>query len=112
MFVGVDVTSGELGKYLVDKYGNKKEIWNDIDYSKESLFVPHWDRVIELAEYIGSRILHHRLIALDIALDINNKPILIEYNISAFSYWLYMFTNQEVFGKYTDEVIDYCKKMM
>ena len=33
---------------------------------------------------------------------------LIEYNISGFGYWVFMFTGQKCFGEYTDEVIEYC----
>ena len=110
MFIGVDVSTGEMGKYVIDQYGNKQETWNGIDYSKNTYIVPNWNDVISFAKYIGTRIHHHRLIALDIALDENGKPILIEYNINGFSFWLFMYTNQEVFGKYTDEVIDYCRR--
>lgn len=110
MFIGVDVTTGEIGKYVVDQYGNKQDSWNGIDYSKNVYTVPYWDDVISFAKYVGTRIHHHRLIALDIALKENGKPILIEYNLSGFSYWLYMYTNQEFFGKYTDEIIDHCSR--
>lgn len=110
MRVGIDVATGELGKYVVDQYGNKQDSWNGIDYSKNVFTVPHWNDVISFSKYIGSSIHHHRLIALDIALNENGKPVLIEYNINGFSYSAYMYTNQEVFGKYTDEVIDYCRR--
>lgn len=110
MRIGVDVSSGELGKYVVDQYGNKQDTWNGIDFSKSIYFVPNWNDVISFAKYVGTRIHHHRLIALDIALKENGIPILIEYNLSGFSYSPYMVTNQEVFGKYTDEIIDYCRR--
>lgn len=109
MFVGVNVATGEMGKYAIDQYGNKQNVWNDIDFSQGTFIVPHWKDVIAFAEYVGTKIHHHRLIALDIALNEEGKPILIEYNIYGFSFWLFMLTEQEVFGKYTDEVIEYCK---
>ena len=109
-FAGIDKNTGELSKYVMDQYGNKLEEWNGIDYTKEPLVIPNWDKVLSFARTIGDKILHHRLIALDIALDKNGNPVLIEYNVGQFSYWLFMYTNQEVFGEYTDEVIDYCKK--
>lgn len=108
MSVGVNVATGELGKFVIDIYGNKHDSWNGIDYSKNVYTVPNWNDVVSFAKYVGTRIHHHRLIALDIALEENGKPILIEYNLSGFSYGPYMLTNQEVFGKYTDEIIDYC----
>jgi hypothetical protein len=109
-FIGVDVITGELGKYVIDQYGNKQNSWNGIDYSNNVYTVPHWNDVIAFAKYVGTRIHHHRLIALDIALKEDGKPILIEYNLSGFSYWLYMYTNQTAFGNCTDEIIDYCRR--
>ena len=50
---------------------------------------------------IAQQIPHHRLIALDIALDSNNNPRLIEYNIGAFSYWLFQFVEQPALKGYT-----------
>ena len=109
-FVGVDLSTGMLGKYVMDQYGNKKTIWNQIDFSTITLYVPFWHDVISFARFVGTRIPHHRLIALDVALESSGNPILIEYNIDSFGYWLFMLTGQEVFGGYTDEIIDYCVK--
>lgn len=43
-------------------------------------------------------------------IDYLGNPRLIEYNISAFSTWLFQFTTGAAFGDYTDEVIEYCVK--
>jgi hypothetical protein len=48
---------------------------------------------------------------LDLVLKNDGKPILTEYYIDWFGFWIYEYTNQEVFGEFTDEIIDYCKKM-
>ena len=109
LFTGIDKSTGELGKCVFDQYGNMMKEWNGIDYSKNAFTIPNWEGVLSFAQTIGDRILHHRLIALDIALDETGTPVLIEYNLGQFSYWLFMYTNQEVFGEYTDEIIDYCK---
>lgn len=111
MFIGVDVTTGEMGEYVVDQYGNKKNVWNNIDFSQNSFTVPHWKEVIAFAKYVCSRIHHHRLIVLDVSLNKEGKPFLMEHYLDWFGYWLYEYTNQEVFGEYTDEIIEYCKKM-
>ncbi len=109
-FVGIDPESGKLGKFSLDQYGKKSNIWNDIDFSEENLTIPNWDQVKNFVEYIGSRILHHRLIQLDIAIKNDGTPILIEYNIGACSFWLFMYVGQSVFGEYTDEVIEYARE--
>ena len=109
--VGIQLSTGELSLYGINQAGERHEVWNDVDFTKERLFVPNWDKVAEFAKEIGRKILHHRLLALDIAIKADGSPILIEYNIGYFSYAAFMYTNQEVFGKHTDEVIAYCKKM-
>lgn len=106
-FVSVDLKTGELGKYVMDQYGNKTIIWNDVDFSS-TYIIPFWQDIISFAEFVGTKIPHHRFIGLDIALRQNNKPILIEYNIDSFGYWAFMMTGQEVFGEFTDEIIEYC----
>lgn len=108
MFVGVDLPTGMFGKLVMDQYGNKKSCWNGIDFSSSTYVIPNWQDIIEFAEFVGTRLPHHHLIALDIALNRAGKPILIEYNIEGFGFWVFMLTGQEVLGGYTDEVIAYC----
>ena len=110
MFIGVDLKTGMLANYVIDHRGYKSNEWNGIDFSSSNFVVPNWNDIVSFAEFVGTRIHHHRLIALDIALERSGKPILIEYNIRSFSYWFYLLTGQNVFGDYTDEVIDYCRK--
>jgi hypothetical protein len=107
-FVGVDLKSGHLNDYVCDQYGNKFSKWNDVDFSVNGFTIPNWDRVLEFACYIGQNIHHCRLLALDIALDSQNRPCLIEYNISGFSFWLFYFSGQHPFGNFTDEILEYC----
>lgn len=111
MFIGVNVATGEMGRFVVDQYGNKENVWNGIDFSQNSFVVPHWKEVIAFAEYVGKRIHHQRLMVLDLALKNDGKPLLTEYYFDWFGFWIYEYTNQEVFGEFTDEIIDYCKKM-
>ena len=110
MVVGVDVKTGRLGHYVVDQYGHMADRWNDLDFANEQLAVPHWEEVIRFAKYVGSRCYPHRLLGLDVALTANGTPLLIEYNIKCFGFWVMMFAGQEVFGEYTNEIIDYCKQ--
>lgn len=109
VFVGIDINTGKLGTQAFDQYGNIEKSWNGVDFENQDYIVPQWEQIRLFAEFVGSRIHHHRLIALDVALDNNCQPILIEYNIEEFSYWLFMYTNQNVFDTFTDEVIEYCK---
>ena len=108
LFVGVD-ENGKLGSYCCNQFGEKITVFNDIDFTSQSLLIPDYQGVKAFAERVADAIPHHRLLALDIMLDENNHPILLEYNIRAFSVWLFQFTNGAGFGRYTDEIIEYCK---
>lgn len=107
LFIGVD-SDGRLGKYCCNQYGEKETVFNGIDFSNNEYVVPNYDKVKEFACRVADALPHQRLIALDIMLDESNEPVLIEYNIRAFSVWLFQFTNGSGFGKYTDEIIEYC----
>lgn len=109
-FVGIDIKTGKLGSYVCDQYGNIVDEWNGINFKNNNFAIPNWADVVAFAEYVGECNHHMRLLALDIALDENGKPCLIEYNCDGFSYWLFMFTGNTPFGEYTDEIIEYCIK--
>ena len=106
-FIGIH-SDGTFCHEVYNQYGQKQSTFNDIDFTK-SYHYPNWQEVIEFAESVGKLILHHRLLALDIVLDKNNKPHLIEYNLECFSTWLFQYTLGGAFGDYTDEILAYCK---
>ena len=109
-YVGVDVNTGILGHALYTADGQSAETWNNVDFKNNTFTIPNWDEIIKFSIRVGEKILHHRLLALDVALNENNQPKLIEYNIGGFSYWLFLFTGQNIFGDETQDVIDYCKR--
>ena len=108
-YVGIDVKTGKLGNYTCDQYGNKSPIWNQVDFSNNTFYIPCWNSVVSLSKEISQKVYHHRLLALDLTVDKDGTPLLIEYNLGGFSYWLFEFTNQKPLGEFTDEIIDYCK---
>ncbi len=105
-YVGI-LEDGTLCNKVLNQYGQSCTIFNDIDFSKKHN-IPNWDKVIEFAKYVGESIPHLRLLALDIMVDKNGEPHLIEFNSSGYSMWLFQFTMGSAFGKYTDEIIEYC----
>ncbi len=108
-YIGINVVNGKLGDYVCDQYGNKSNKWNEVDFFISSFFIPEWKKVVAFAEDVTRKVHHHRLLALDITVSKDGQPILIEYNLVGFSYWLFEFTNQKPLGDYTDEIICYCK---
>lgn len=108
-FVGINVQNGALGKYICDKYGNKSEIYNEIDFNNNNFYIPYWDKIIEFSRMIASKNLHCRAMGLDVTVDENGNCKLIEYNVKLFGFKLFMYSGQTVFGDHLQEIIDYCK---
>lgn len=101
---------GILKPSCSDQFGNSFIEFNGIDFSKQEFIIPNWNKVKEFAKNIAACLPHQRILALDIALDCNDEPCLIEYNNYAFTVSAFQMTVGTVFGQYTDEVIEYCKK--
>jgi len=102
---------GTLGDCVLDQYGHVYTTFNGIDFKQEHK-ISDFDKVIVFAKTVGKYILHHRLLALDIMIDKQGNPRLIEFNTGqsgAYSMWLFQFAGMPAFGEYTDEIIDYCK---
>lgn len=106
--VGIE-PDGRLKHFCSDQNGGVFVEFNGIDFGKEEFVIPNYDEVKAFACNVAACLPHQRVLALDIMLDQNNKPKLIEYNNCAFSVWVFQQTIGTVFGDYTDEVIDYCK---
>lgn len=107
-YVGINA-DGTLCNKVLNQYGDETTEFNGIDFTKEHK-IPNWDVVIEFAKHIGRNVSHHRLLALDIMIDNNGIPRLIEFNCNSYSMWLFQFTVGAALGEFTDEIIEYCKK--
>lgn len=109
VYVGVD-NNGYLRNYAMDQYGNRFENFNGTDFKNEKLRIPEFDKVLEFAKKIGDTILHHRLIAHDIVITENGEIKLLEFNLRGFAPWVFQYSIGPAFGKYADEIIEYCAK--
>lgn len=107
---GINLETGRIDNFLMDINGNRKTVWNDIDFASTVNFVPSWQQAKALAEDVASRLSHMRLIAFDISIDHTGRPRLIEFNIDGFSFWIFALAGQLSLGDYTDEIIDYCRR--
>lgn len=110
--VRVKECSGELSKYCIDQYGNKYSNHNGIDFSYKTLIVPNWEEIIGFARDVTERVHFARLLQLDVMIDSNLKPRLVEFNCDAFSMWIAQFTGTPALGTYTKEIYDYCRNYM
>lgn len=111
-FVGIDVETGEMKHEVLDQYGNRTTSLNGIDFADETFTIPDWVKIKEFSRNVAALNLHCRLIALDVALKDDGNPILIEWNVTpySFSYWIPMMTGVTPFGDKTEEIVKYCMK--
>lgn len=107
LFVGID-HDGTLGKYACDQYGNKYDTFNGINFKDHEYIIPEFDRIRKFSEEVASQLTHARLVAQDICIQEDGSLKLVEFNIRAFSSWLFQFTSGIALGEWTDEIIDYC----
>lgn len=107
--VGID-SEGKLRSFCSDQYGNMFTEFNGISFDQHDFYIPNFEIVKDFAQRVAACIPHQRVLALDIMLDKDNQPKLIEYNNCAFSVWVFQQTIGTVFGEYTEEVINYCKE--
>lgn len=106
--IAVDMSSGKLGDHVFDQYGTKFSTWNGVDFSDNNFILPNWDEIYKFAKHVGECVIHHRLVSLDIGIDKDGKPCLIETNIAGFAQWIFPLAGNTPFGEYTDEIIEYC----
>ena len=108
IFCGIN-PNGSLQDFILDQHANKMCQFNKIDFSNNEFVVPNWNQVKEFCKKVMACIPHMRNLALDVMLDSDNNPKLIEYNTDKFSLFFYQLTNSTVFEAFTDEVISYCQ---
>lgn len=107
-FIGIK-PNGNFCKFACNQYGQKFTSFNGLDFTKDFNY-PCWDKVTEFGKEVCSYLIHNRLVALDIALNNEGKPKLIEYNITpgTYSMWLFQYTVGSAYGDYADEIIENC----
>lgn len=108
VFCGID-DNGVLGKYVCNYLGVKYEIFNDIDFANNIYKIPNYEQVILFATNVIKTVLHHNIIALDIYMDVDDCPKLIELNVGSFSAWFFQFAGNPTLGKYTHEIMERCR---
>ena len=104
---GVD-NNGRLLHYTYNYLGETFINCFDKDMMRETYIVPNYEGLIAFAKEVAKNIVHHHLLSLDVALDKNNNPVLIEVNSEAFAGWAYQMSTGSIFKEYTDEVMEYC----
>lgn len=111
VFAGVDLQTGKIGNFVSNYYGFLYDEWNGVMYPNNDFYIPSWDKVLDLVMTVANSNHHCRLLAFDICVDSDGNPKMLEYNVTGFSYWYFMLTGRTAFGKYLDEILEYCKNV-
>jgi hypothetical protein len=96
---------GVLANYVFDEWGKVFYEYNGINFKQEIFHIPNWDKVQDFAVLISNEIIHHDLVALDLYLDENNNPKLVESNVGSFAAGWYQRAGYPAFGEFTDEIL-------
>ena len=109
MFCGVS-SEGKIGNYVCDWLGRRQVKYNGLDFDNNDWSIPNYDMVKEFAISVSKHLIHHDLVALDIALNKDNEPQLIELNVGGFSAWLFLMGGNSVFSGLEDSIMERCYK--
>lgn len=71
--------------------------------------IPNWKEVVKLVKETHYKLSHFGIVHWDIALDYNDKPIIIEYNIIDASSYFHQISIGPIFGLLTHEVLEEVK---
>jgi hypothetical protein len=100
---------GRLHHYACDRYGQKFDRHPDsgLPFGPD-VRIPHFDRLLQLATELASRLPMIRVAGWDMALDAQEQWRCIELNPHGHSIRFAQYAGQPFFGEFTEEVISYC----
>jgi hypothetical protein len=78
--VGIDNNTGRLKKYAYNKEGTRYIEHPTSKVVFEGFIVPQWQRIIDLAVKIQKALPCYRILGMDIAIQENGEPVLVEVN--------------------------------
>jgi len=102
--------NGGLGEVASDLLGGKYYEHPNTKVKFAGLTVPHYDRIKALAQQVSVKMIHHRLLALDISLDENGLARLVEINILGTGGMHMHIPPNEFQAGLIDEILEYCIK--
>jgi len=103
--VGIS-NEGVLNDFAIDKMGTKYYPAPIKKYKNTK--VPYFKEMCEIVKLISNNLYYHRLLAFDVTTDINGKICILEINFKNIETNFLQMNNGPLFGKFTDEIIDFC----
>ena len=74
--------------------------------------VPEIDALRTTAIDVAGKLVHHRLLGIDLCLDHEGRVRLLEVNLGNLGISFYQLPGNPLFGSYTQEVIEYCRERL
>lgn len=97
---------GRLGAFAYTRKHQKFYVHPDSKLTLKDQEIPFMDRVRKLAFFTANKFYNHRVLGIDIAINENGRPLVLEVNILGIS------CSQQVggpfFGTFTEEVVEFC----
>lgn len=109
VFCGIS-SEGKIADYVCNWLGSKELKYNGLDFENNAWIIPNYDIVKKFAINVSEHLIHHDLMALDIALNENNEPRLIEFNVGGFGAWFFLMGGNSVFSGFEDSIMERCYK--
>jgi len=78
--VGINHHTGQLNKYAFDKKGHRYAEHPTSKMVFKDCVIPEWNRIIDVAVKIQQQFPFYRILGMDIALNKNGEPVIIEVN--------------------------------
>lgn len=97
-----------LNDYATNYWGEKFFEFNGIVFSKTAK-VPYVDKMKQTAAKLAEKNIHSRVLGFDFAVNSDNQIKLIEINHLWTGINFFQMNSTPLFGKFTDEVISFCK---
>ena len=105
---GIDLKTGILNDFAINKTGQKFFKINDVAFKDKK--IPKFDCIKKYATDIAYKFPYHRLLGFDFSVDKEEKVKLIEINNRNNEINFFQMNNGPLFKGYTNEIIDYCLK--
>ncbi len=101
-------SDGTLCGYAINT--SKNSLYSHPDSGIDFNFqIPDWGSLLELSKLVAQKILYARLVGLDACYDNKGEWRIIEINLFSASMGLSQNFGEPFFGKFSDEVYEYCK---
>lgn len=102
--VGID-ENGLLKEFSFNKYGTKTTEHPISSFVFKGREIPSFNEASNLVCKLHSKLHYFDMVSWDIAIDKDNKPIIIEINVSGQEINFHQFNNGPLFGHYTEKII-------